>query len=44
MVEAQGRMETPTIMAYMVISGLIGFLIDKVMLLVESLLLRWKAD
>lgn len=37
-------METPTIMAYMVISGLIGFLIDKVMLLVESVLLRWKAD
>ena len=31
-------------MADMVISGLIGFLIDKVMLLVESVLLRWKAD
>ncbi|MCI8756864.1 MAG: nitrate ABC transporter substrate-binding protein [Oscillospiraceae bacterium] len=44
MVEAQGRMETPVIMAYMVIAGLIGFTIDKVMLLFESILLRWKAD
>ena len=30
-------METPVIMAYMVIAGLIGFTIDKVMLLFESI-------
>ncbi|QUH21569.1 nitrate ABC transporter substrate-binding protein [Alkaliphilus sp. B6464] len=44
MVEAQSRMETHTIIAYMIIAGLIGFSIDKVMLLIESMLLRWKAD
>ena len=44
MVEAQGRMETATIMAYMLIAGLVGFAIDRIMLLVENVLLRWKAD
>lgn len=44
MVEAQGRMETATIMAYMLIAGLVGFAIDRIMLLVETILLRWKAD
>ena len=44
MVEAQRRMETATIMAYMLIAGLVGFAIDRIMLLVETVLLRWKAD
>ncbi|MBU5436539.1 nitrate ABC transporter substrate-binding protein [Tissierella sp. MSJ-40] len=44
MVEAQSRMETHTIIAYMFIAALIGFGIDKLMLLIESILLRWKAD
>lgn len=44
MVEAQGRMETSTIMAYMLLAGLIGFAIDRIMLLIESILLKWKAE
>ncbi|TJX14449.1 nitrate ABC transporter substrate-binding protein [Tissierella creatinini] len=44
MVEAQSRMQTHSIMAFMFIAALIGFAIDRVMLLVEGLLLRWKAD
>jgi ABC-type nitrate/sulfonate/bicarbonate transport system permease component len=44
MVDAQSRMETNTIIAYMFIAALIGFGIDRVMLLMESMLLRWKAD
>lgn len=44
MVEAQSRMETNSIMAFMFIAALIGFVIDRGMLLIESLLLRWKAD
>ena len=44
MVEAQSRMQTNTIIAYMFIAALIGFGIDKLMLLIESILLRWKAD
>jgi len=44
MVDAQSRMETNTIIAYMFIAALIGFGIDKLMLLIESMLLRWKAD
>ena len=44
MVEAQGRMRTDVMMAYMIIAGLIGSVIDKGMLLVESILLKWKVD
>jgi NitT/TauT family transport system permease protein len=44
MVEAQSRMETHTIIAFMFIAALIGFAIDRLMLLIESILLRWKAD
>jgi ABC-type nitrate/sulfonate/bicarbonate transport system permease component len=42
MVEAQGRMETNTIMAYMLIAGLIGFGIDRILLLFETTILKWK--
>lgn len=44
MVEAQSKMNTPAIMAYMIIAGLVGFSIDKIMLLVERLLLKWKVE
>lgn len=44
MVEAQSRMQTDTIIAYMFIAGLVGYGIDKLMLLIEGVLLRWKAD
>jgi len=43
MVEAQSKMQTEKVIAYMVIAGLIGFLIDTVMVLTERFLLRWKA-
>jgi len=42
MVEAQGKMQTDKVIAYMVIAGIIGFLIDIVMVAFEKLLLRWK--
>lgn len=44
MVDAQSRMETNTIIAYMFIAALIGFGIDKLMLLMESIVLRWKEN
>jgi hypothetical protein len=43
MVEAQGRLQTSTVIAYMIIAGLIGFLIDTVLVLCEKVLLQWKA-
>ena len=43
MVEAQGRLQTEKVIAYMILAGVIGFLIDAVMVLVEKILLRWKA-
>ena len=42
MVEAQGRLETEKVIAYMVIAGLIGYLIDTILVLCEKLLLRRK--
>jgi ABC-type nitrate/sulfonate/bicarbonate transport system permease component len=42
MVEAQSRMETSKVIAYMIIAGLIGFLIDAIMVLIERILLKWK--
>lgn len=44
MVEAQGRMQTEKVIAYMIIAGLIGFLIDTIMVLIEKILLKWKAQ
>lgn len=43
MVEAQGRLQTEKVIAYMILAGVIGFLIDTVMVLVEKILLRWRA-
>lgn len=42
MVEAQGQMETDVVIAYMIIAGVIGFLIDFVMVMVERVLLKWR--
>ena len=42
MVEAQGKIQTEKVIAYMVIAGIIGFLIDTVMVLCEKILLKWK--
>lgn len=42
MVEAQGRLQTSTVIAYMVIAGLIGYLIDTILVLCERVLLRWR--
>ena len=36
MVEAQAKMQTEKVIAYMVIAGLIGFLIDTLMVLAEK--------
>ena len=41
MVEAQGKMQTEKVIAYMIIAGLIGFLIDTIMVFAEKVLLRW---
>lgn len=42
MVEAQGRLETERVIAYMVIAGLIGYLMDTILVFCERALLRWK--
>lgn len=42
MVEAQGRMQTEKVIAFMVIAGLIGFLIDTIMVGIERILLKWR--
>ena len=42
MVEAQGKMQTDKVIAYMVIAGIIGFMIDTIMVLCERFLLKWK--
>ena len=44
MVEAQAKMQTEKVIAYMVIAGLIGFLIDTLMVLAEKVLLKWRAQ
>jgi len=43
MVQAQSKMQTDNVIAYMIIAGFIGFLIDSIMLFIERHLLRWKA-
>ena len=35
-------METERVIAYMVIAGLIGYLMDTILVLCERALLRWK--
>lgn len=42
MVEAQTRMQTNVLLALMIISGIVGFLIDKILLFAGERLMRWK--
>ena len=42
MVEAQVRLETAQLYALMFMSGLVGFIIDKVFLTVEKKLTSWR--
>ena len=44
MVEAQGKMQTEKVIAYMIIAGLIGFLIDTIMVLAEKVLLKMESS
>lgn len=44
MVEAQAKMQTEKVIAYMIIAGIIGFLIDTLMVGSEKFLLKWKPD
>ncbi|HJB55939.1 MAG TPA: nitrate ABC transporter substrate-binding protein [Candidatus Flavonifractor intestinipullorum] len=40
--EAQVQLNTTSIVAYMIIAGLVGFFMDRIVLVLESVLLRWK--
>ena len=40
--EAQVQLDTTAIMAYMFIAGIVGFLMDRMVLVLEDSLLRWK--
>jgi ABC-type nitrate/sulfonate/bicarbonate transport system permease component len=42
MVQAQTMMRTDMLLALMVIAGLVGFLIDKLLLSVGGVLMRWR--
>ena len=44
MVEAQGKMQSEKVISYMIIAGLIGFLIDTIMVVAEKVLLKWRAQ
>lgn len=43
MVEAQAMLETATVIAYMIIAAVIGYLIDTLLVLFERVLLKWRA-
>lgn len=42
MVEAQTRMETPTLIALMILAALVGYGIDQLLELLNTSLTRWK--
>ncbi|MBP8645793.1 MAG: nitrate ABC transporter substrate-binding protein [Syntrophobacteraceae bacterium] len=42
MVEAQTRMETPTLIALMIMAALVGYGIDQLLSLVNRSLTRWQ--
>jgi len=42
MVEAQTRMETPTLIALMLMAALVGYCIDQLLMLMNKSLTRWK--
>lgn len=40
--DAQIQLDTTKIMAYMILAGLVGFLMDRIVLVLESIIIRWK--
>lgn len=42
MVEAQTRMQTDKLMALMIMAALIGYLIDRIILMLNKSLTRWR--
>lgn len=42
MIEAQTEMETPLLIALMIIAALVGYVIDLAILLLERLVTRWR--
>lgn len=42
MIEAQTELETPLLIALMIIAALVGYLIDLAILLLERLVTRWR--
>jgi len=42
MIEAQTEMETPLLIALMIIAAMVGYLIDLAILLLERLVTRWR--
>ena len=35
-------MDTIAIMAYMILAGVVGYLMDRIVLVLESIIIRWK--
>lgn len=42
MIEAQTEMETPLLIALMIIAAMVGYMIDLAILLLERLVTRWR--
>jgi ABC-type nitrate/sulfonate/bicarbonate transport system permease component len=42
MIEAQTEMETPLLIALMIMAAMVGYLIDLVILFIERLITRWR--
>lgn len=42
MIEAQTEMETPLLIALMIIAAMVGYLIDLGILLLERIITRWR--
>lgn len=42
MIEAQTEMETPLLIALMIIAAMVGYMIDLTILLVERIVTRWR--
>ena len=40
--DAQVQLDTTAIMAYMMIAGIVGFSMDRIVLVLEGMLLRWR--
>ena len=42
MIEAQTEMETPLLIALMIMAAMVGYLIDLIILFIERLITRWR--